>query len=122
MPEKRLPTLLPEEMADKLNAVLDIVPGLCPERFRDALFESKQSTLGKAVLADLLDAVPIVGDVGNFYRVRHAAESGRERTRRVTLQLIDMLFGILPDPVGGILDLLTPTNTITYLREEILKK
>ncbi len=122
MVEAKLPRRLSEFTEDALNTLLDTVPRLAPEQIRDILFESKQSSLGKAILADLLDAVPIAGEIGNFFRVRDAAKAGREKLRRVTLQLIDMLFGVLPDPVGGILDLITPTNTITYLREEIGKR
>lgn len=120
--EKRLPAIIPEVLEDEFNRLLDTIPKLSPEEFRDVLFESKQSTLGKAILADLLDAVPIAGDIGNFFRVRHAGLVGRERPRRITRQMIDMLVGMLPDPVGGILDLITPTNTVTYLREEMGKK
>lgn len=122
MPEKALPAIIPEVLEDEFNRLLDKIPRLSPEELRDVLFESKQSTLGKAILADLLDAVPIAGDVSNIFRVRDAGKVGRVRPRRITRQLVDMLVGMLPEPVGGILDLITPTNTITYLREERGKK
>lgn len=108
----------PQALEDKFNRLLDAIPRAAPESLRDVLFESKQSTLGKAIAADLLDALPIVGDVGNFFRVRDAAKVGMVRPKRITRQMVDLLVGILPDPVGGIADLLLPVNTVTYLREK----
>jgi hypothetical protein len=119
MPERKMRQLpiIPERVEAAVSRLADIVPEVCPAGLRDVLFESKQSSLGKAMLADLLDAVPVVGDIGNFYRVKHAARVGRERPRRVTRQMVDILVGIVPDPVGGVLDLLLPMNTVTYLQE-----
>lgn len=122
MPEKALPRLLPEIAEDALNELLDRIPKLSPEELRDVLFESKQSTLGKAVLADLTDLIPILSEVSGVFRSRHAAKTFRERPRRISKQLIDLAVGFLPDPVGGILDTLLPVNTLTFLREEREKK
>jgi len=124
VPERKIPelALVPERVEAALHRFADVLPEACPEELRDILFESKQRTLGRAIAADVLDAFPILGDVGNFYRTRHAARMGRERPRRVTRQLVDTLVGILPDPVGGILDLLLPMNTITYLQEEVFRE
>ena len=122
MPEKALPAIIPEVLEDEFNWLLDRIPKLSPEELRDMLFESKQSSLGKAVLADLLDAVPIAGDISNIFRCRDAAKVYRKRPRRMAKQLIDLAAGMLPDPVGGIADLITPTNTLTYLREEMGKR
>lgn len=118
MEKKALPTIVPEIFEDEFNHALDNIPRLSPVEIRDMLFESKQSTLGKAILADLIDIVPIAGDISNIFRCRHAAQTYRERPRRIAKQLIDLSAGLLPDPLGGILDILTPTNTLTYLREE----
>ena len=119
MPEKALPAVIPEVLEDQFNRLLDVIPELSPEALRDLLFQSKQSTLGKAILADLMDAVPIAGDVSNLFRCRHAAKTYRERPRRMAKQLIDLAAGLLPDPYGAIFDLVTPTNTLTYYREEM---
>ena len=98
---------------------LDDVANRAPDEVRDVLFESKQASLGRAVAADLIDAVPILGDASNIFRVRHAEKFNVTRPRRFSRQLIDLAAGALPDPLGGIIDLITPTNTLTYLREEL---
>lgn len=103
--------------SDEVRRFLDEVAETAPPEIKDILFESKQTTLGRAIAADLWDAIPIVGDASNFFRVRHAEKVGITRSRRFSKQIVDLAVGLLPDPVGGILDLLTPTNTITYIQE-----
>jgi len=105
---------------DEVEIVKDIMDKMiegAPSELRDVLFEAKQDKLGKAIVADIIDAIPIVGDISNIFRVRDAALKKVERERRITRQLLDMVVGMAPDPWGGILDLITPTNTITYIRE-----
>jgi hypothetical protein len=86
------------------------------------LFESKHNTLGRAILSDLVDLIPVAGDISNYYRVKDAAKYGRARPRRLARQLVDLVGGVLPSPLDLIMDLITPTNTLTYLREEVWKK
>lgn len=105
-------------LEDNFNKWLDEVAAGAPPEVRDILFESKQSTMGRAIAADLVDVIPIVGDVFNFFRVRHAGQLGIDRPRRVGRQALDLALGSLPEPVGAIFDVLTPTNTMTYLREQ----
>lgn len=100
-----------------MRRFLDDVAAKAPDEMRDILFESKQSSLGRAIAADLVDAIPIVGDALNLFRVRHAEKIGLTAERRFSRQLIDLTLGVLPDPIGGIIDVLTPTNTLTYLQE-----
>ena len=69
-------------------------------------------------MADVIDVIPVVEDVSNFFRVRHANREGVRRQPRVGRQALDLALGSLPEPVGAVLDLLTPTNTITYLRAQ----
>ncbi len=106
------------EMEDNFNRFLDDFAAGAPPELRDVLFESRQSTLGRALLADAIDVIPVVGDVSNFFRVRHASREGIRRQPRVGRQALDLALGSLPEPVGAVLDLLTPTNTMTYLREQ----
>lgn len=104
-------------LEDNFNKWLDEVAAGAPPELRDILFESKQSTMGRAIAADVVDVIPIVGDIANFFRVRHAGQLGVDRPRRVGRQALDLALGSLPEPVGAIFDVLTPTNMMTYLRE-----
>lgn len=103
-------------LQDRIEDLLDGLVEVLPPEARDFLAQSKQNSLGRAVLADLVDIVPILGDVANLLRVRHAGETAAGAT--VGRQALDLLAGSLPDPVGGILDFLTPTNTLTFLRRQ----
>lgn len=111
-------TVFTAELEDNFNRFLDDVAAGAPSELRDILFESTQSTLGRAIVADVIDVIPIVGDASNFFRVRHANRNGVQRQPRIGRQALDLALGSLPEPVGAILDILTPTNTITLLREQ----
>jgi len=76
--------------------------------------------LPDAIIADILDIIPIIGDISNAFRVVDAAGKGNEyqRKKKVVMQLIDALSGSAPDPIGAILDAITPTNTILYLSKK----
>lgn len=91
-----------------------------PPPDRDALqriaFGSEHRTLAEALAADLLDVIPIVGDVSNAYRVRDAMKRQAVMQAKPGLQMVDMLLGMLPEPVGAVLDVLTPSSTVNYLR------
>lgn len=113
-------TALAADVETNVNRFLDDVAAGAPEELRDILFESKQSTMGRAIVADVIDVIPLVGDFSNFFRVRHASREGITRQPRVGRQALDLALGSLPEPVGAVLDILTPTNTITYLREQRL--
>lgn len=64
------------------------------------LFSSDHASLNEAILADLVSALPVVGEIGDFFR---AVEANTERKR--VLQIFDLISGPLP----------TPTNTILFL-------
>jgi len=64
------------------------------------LFSSDHESINEAILADLLSAIPVVGEIGDFFR---AVEAKSERKR--VLQIFDLVSGPIP----------TPTNTILYL-------
>lgn len=63
-------------------------------------FGSDHASLNEAILADLVSALPVVGEIGDFFR---AVEAKSERKR--VLQIFDLISGPLP----------TPTNTILFL-------
>lgn len=106
-----------EEAENNFLEFLDAVVASAPPELREILFESEQRTMGRAVAADLFDVIPVIGDISNLFRVRHAGALETRPRGRVTRQTVDLLLGALPPPVGGVLDFLTPSGIITYLRE-----
>jgi len=101
------------ELEDGLNKLLDKIRDSAPPLLREVMMESKQDTMGKSILADVVDVIPFVGDLGNMFRVRH----GSGQPERVSRQATDLFAGSLPEPVGFIMDALSPTNFLTFLRE-----
>lgn len=68
--------------------------------FERILFRSDHESLNEAILADIASALPVVGEIGDFFR---AVEANTERKR--VMQIFDLVSGPLP----------TPTNTLLYL-------
>lgn len=64
------------------------------------LFSSDHASINEAILADIVSAIPVVGEIGDFFR---AVEANTQRKR--VLQILDLISGPLP----------TPTNTILFL-------
>jgi len=64
------------------------------------LFSSDHASLDEAVLADIVSALPIIGEIGDFFR---AVEANTQRKR--VMQIFDLISGPLP----------TPTNTLLFL-------
>lgn len=64
------------------------------------LFSSDHASLNEAMLADLVSALPVVGEIGDFFRAVHA-----NTQRKKVLQILDLISGPLP----------TPTNTLLFL-------
>jgi len=69
----------------------------------------------EAVLADLVDAIPILGDISTFIRSRYVPKDELEDITNITLA-IDFVADLLP--FGDIFDLLVPANTIRFLMKE----
>ena len=89
------------------------------DRGRDIFMGTNHTRLSDAVAADLVDVIPLAGDFSNVLRIQDAARRGGEFSkRRLPVQLVDFIGGALPDPIGGIIDLLTPTNTLGYLESK----
>jgi len=80
---------------------------------------AEHEDLGEAVLADVVDVIPFIGDVANAMRVKDAIDRGVPEYI-VAAQIVDFLAG-LPPGIGDILDILTPTNTLAYLLRKGLK-
>ena len=96
-----------EDIKSSVNDMVNSIDRILTTSYHDSLLE--------AIIADLFDVVPILGDVGNEERVADALR----RNDRVAMraQTLDLFFGILP-VLGDVADLLTPTNTLLYLRRK----
>lgn len=82
------------------NSMMKIVTGINHTSFKEA------------ALADLVDTLPIIGDIGNAARmIRESNRAAKER------QKFDLLSGLLPPPAGEIFDALTPTNIINFCHQ-----
>lgn len=93
----------------------DVIRGI-----RRALLTSEHDSLAEAMLADLADVIPVVGDVANAARVSDSLERKDERRDiRTAMQFIDAVVGVIPG-IGDIADILTPTNTLYYIGSRIL--
>lgn len=93
----------------------DIVRGV-----RRALLTSEHDSLGEALLADIVDVIPVVGDLANAARVSDSMQREDEnKDIRTAMQFIDAVVGVIPG-IGDIADVLTPTNTLYYIGSKIL--
>ena len=102
-PEKEIPKN-PQKMSQK---ALRIFAG------------TQHKSIYEAIGSDIIDVIPIAGDVGNAVRVYDAVKKGDSDA--FMLQSGDLLIGVIP-VIGDIGDLLTPTNTLLYiLRKQKLK-
>ena len=81
------------------------------ERILKAPLTTEHRSLVEAFLADLADAIPLVGEVAGLVRMMEAIE--KEDAARAFLELGDLFFGF-PPIIGDLLDILTPTNTLSY--------
>lgn len=86
------------------------------DKAKNIISSPRHENLTSAVAADIVDVIPIVGDVTNALRVINSfTEDESDRTK--ALQTLDMLVGVLPG-IGTLADLITPTNTIVYLMDK----
>ncbi|MCZ7404269.1 MAG: hypothetical protein O8C67_04970 [Candidatus Methanoperedens sp.] len=72
------------------------------------------TTLSQAILADIIDALPIVGEVTNVSRIRQADDSSRRFIQGLNLSLDS-----IPPPFGKIADAFFPANTISFIDKEL---
>ncbi|MEM2196331.1 MAG: hypothetical protein QXY41_05980 [Thermoproteota archaeon] len=85
------------------------------ERLLKAPFMTRHESALEALLADLADFVPIVGEVAGLARLREAIKEKDDL--RIALETGDLVAGF-PPIIGDILDILTPTNLILYLAKK----
>jgi hypothetical protein len=85
------------------------------ERIIKAPWTIDHESILEALLADIADIVPLIGELAGIVRILEAIE--RRDDFRVAMEIGDLLAGI-PPTVGDILDILTPTNLICYLKKQ----
>jgi len=93
----------------------------------DVFFNPYQKNIIRAVAADIVDAVPVVGDVTNLVRVVKAYQEGDDKI--LAIQSGDLAASIVP-VVGESISAIIPANTICTLikkqemrsKEEKVKK
>ena len=85
-------------------------------RLTNIFASGEQVDLVDAVLADISDAIPFVGDLFSGVRTAQliSAPNVKNREQKATLMAIDTIVGIVP-VVGDAIDLLLPANTINFL-------
>ena len=93
---------------------MDLLPEpYTPEEARNKLMNTlvgiEHKSFSQAAIADVVDIIPIVGDVSNV--IRTSLETNEMAKNR---QMFDLLVGILPPPLGDVFDALTPTNAMNY--------
>lgn len=108
LPRFNLPQ--PRIFKDVKDSVVDITDSV--DRI---LTTSYHRSLLEAVIADLLDAVPILDVVDDEERVADAMR--RYDSVAMRAQTFDLLLSLIPI-VGEVADLLVPTNTLLYLRRK----
>jgi len=94
----------------------------------NVLFAPSHDNLLEAIIADLVDAIPFLGDVTNLVRVVNAIDKNEE-AYITALQAGDLLLSPIFEfvwtsstetlPIIDLLDLITPTNTLTYLLKKV---
>lgn len=85
------------------------------ERAQDVIFSSEQVDLIDCIFADLVDSIPIFGDITSGTRTAQLiAKPGPYQKERAAIQGIDTIIGIVP-VIGDVIDLFFPANTINHL-------
>ena len=73
---------------------------------------TEQRSIVEAVLNDILDAIPVVGEIAGLIRLADSIE--KKDFTRALLEFGDLVLGF-PPGIGDVSDILTPTNLIAYL-------
>jgi len=101
---------------ERLLPKLPITVEEAGDKIHRIVFGTEHKDIGEAMLADLIDIVPFVGDASNIARISDAMKrGGKYMKRRVLAQAVDVIGGGLPEPASFLFDLFTPTNTLLFL-------
>lgn len=85
------------------------------EKLLKAPFITRHENALEALIADIADVIPIVGEAAGLARLREAMNE--KDYLRIALETGDLVAG-LPPIIGEILDILTPTNLILYFAKK----
>ena len=76
----------------------------------------EHESLPEAVVSDLIDAIPVLGDISTFMRSQNL-QTERARDLKLGLLAFDFVADLLP--FGDILELIVPANTLSYLIDRL---
>jgi hypothetical protein len=107
--------------AEKLERALEEKVGALPDpldadRIDRILTEPEQEALLDAIAADIVDVVPIAGDLVALVRMKQAEDKGIEYPSRP--QVIENALSDIPAPFDTVGDVLVSANTMHYLQNE----
>jgi len=85
------------------------------ETLSRVLTEPEQNRLVEAIVADVVDATPIVGDILALHRREMAEERGQEYPTRPAF--LENVISDLPEPLDTAGDIVVSQNTLKYLEE-----
>lgn len=107
--------------ANRLERVLgdelgDIPDPIDAERIDNILTEPAQERLADAIVADLIDAAPLAGDMLALIRLQNAEKEDIEYPERPAF--VENVVSDLPPPVDTIGDLIISQNVLHYLESE----
>lgn len=109
MPDPSLYEVLKEERGD-------LTPELDQDVLDRILTEPEQNTLAEAILADSVEAAPLVGDLLHIQKMKLAEERGIDYPENATR--VEDTLGDLPTPLDSIGELLVANHVPHYLNTE----
>jgi hypothetical protein len=106
-----------EKLVERLEASDRIPDDVDVNEFLDEVFtEPQQSTMLRALLADVVDFTPLVGDFIAYQRLKEAQKQGVSYPARPAA--LENAFSDLPGPLGFIGDVAVAQHTLEYLDRE----
>lgn len=101
-----------DDIDAKISSIEDKVRTNVPFQ---VIFGVNHTTLPQALIADLVDAIPILGEVSGVTRVRLS-----DSKQRRFLQGLDLAIDAVP-VIGPIADVFLPANTLMFIDREVKK-
>jgi hypothetical protein len=106
-----------QQLVDRLEANERIPDDVDVNEFLDEVFtEPQQSTMLRALLADVVDFTPLIGDFLAYQRLKQAQEQGVSYPSRPAA--LENALSDLPPPLGILGDAAIAQHTLEYLDRE----